>query len=372
MALFYDIVDMTGGVMSMKKKKEKSQKEKLKKYITERQRYEIELLLKEKYTLPRISKALGIAYHTLWHEVKRGTVKQIDTHLREFYAYRADYAQMVCDNSMSNRGRNLKIGSDHELAAYIEDMVRNKKYSPEALLRHAENENLQFATRLCYKTIYNYLDAGLFLNASVDDLPVKRSVKKKKDDTSSVALNNKKGRSIEERPKDILERKQYGHWEMDTVVSAKNTGKSCLLVLSERMTREEIVIKIKDKKSSSVVHALNMLERKYGGKKFREKFKTITCDNGVEFLNQAGIEKSRYTKGNRTTVYYCHPYSSYERGTNENINRMIRRFFPKGTNFDTVTKEQVAMVESWINNYPRKIFGGLSSRLYREGLQIPA
>lgn len=351
--------------------KKRTEKEKQKKYITEAERYQIEILLQQKYTTAQIADALGHKYHTIYHEIRRGTVKQIDTHLREYEAYRADYAQRVYNESVSNRGRNLKIGSDHKLAGYIEDMIR-KKYSPEALLFHAEQENLQFSTKLCYKTIYNYLDAGLFLNASVNDLPVKRSVRRKKNRKSSVALNNRNGRSIEERPKDILERKQYGHWEMDTVVSAQNTGKSCLLVLSERMTREEIVMKIKDKKSSSVVHALNMLERKYGSKKFREKFRTITCDNGVEFLDQEGIEKSKYTKGMRTMVYYCHPYSSYERGTNENINRMIRRFFPKGTNFDTVTKEQAAMVENWINNYPRKILGGISSRRYRENLQLSA
>lgn len=158
---------------------------------------------------------------------------------------------------------------------------------------------------------------------------------------------------------------------MDTVVSAQGKGKGCLLVLSERMTREEIIEKMKARTSSSVVHALNMLERKYGSRKFREKFKTITCDNGCEFLDCKGIEKSRYTEGNRTTVYYCHPYSSWERGTNENINRLIRRFFPKGTVFDDVSVKQVEMVETWINSYPRKILGGISSKAYRESLALP-
>lgn len=338
-------------------------------YITERQRYEIELLLKEKYTKPRISKVLGIKYNTLYKEIERGTVKQLDSLLAEHYIYKADYAQMVYEKSTSNRGRNLKIGADHRLAAYIETMIREKKYSPEALIRHAENEGLQFSTTLCFKTIYNYLDMGLFLNVDNSDLPYKKSgKKKKKEKKSTVSLNNRKGRSIEERPKSILDREQYGHWEMDTVVSAQGTGLSCLLVLSERMTREELIMKISDKKSATVVSALNMLERQYGTKAFREKFKTITCDNGVEFLDTEGIEKSISTKRPRTTIYYCHPYSSYERGTNENINRMIRRFFPKGTNFDEVTPAQVMTVESWINNYPRKILGGLSSNLFRKQL----
>lgn len=341
-------------------------------YITERQRFEIELLLKEKYTMPRIAETLGIKYNTLYKEICRGTVKQLDYELREIMVYKADYAQLVYERSTSNRGRNLKIGCDHKLAAYIEDMIRNKKYSPEALLRQIKNEGLHFDTTLCPKTIYNYLDMGLFLNAGNADLPYKKPQQKKKEKKSTVSLNNRKGRSIEERPKEILDRGQYGHWEMDTVVSAKDTGLSCLLVLSERMTREEIVIKIRNKKESTVVRALNRLEKQYGSKKFRQKFKTITCDNGVEFLDSEGIEKSCLTKKPRTTLYYCHPYSSYERGTNENINRMIRRFFPKGTNFDDVTPAQVAAVESWINNYPRKIFGGLSSNLYRKSLALTA
>lgn len=354
-----------------KRETEKVPEEKQKHYITEAQRYQIEILLQEKYKIPCIAEKLGIKYHALWHEIRRGTVKQLDSLLAEHYVYKADYAQMVYEKSVANRGRNLKIGADHKLAAYIEDMVKNH-YSPEALLLHAKNEGLTFSTSLCFKTIYNYFDMDLFVNAGVDDLPTKRKRKKKTERKSSVALNNRKGRSIEERPKEILDREQYGHWEMDTVVSAQNTGKSCLLVLSERMGREEIMLKIRDKKSASVVRALDKLEKKYGSRKFREKFKTITCDNGVEFLDQEGIERSISTKKNRTVLYYCHPYSSYERGTNENINRMIRRFFPKCTNFDDVTPKQVQFVEDWINNYPRKILGGISSRQFIKMLGLDA
>ena len=344
----------------------------MKHYITEAERYQIEILLKKKCGIREIAESLGHEYYTIYHEIKKGMVKQLDTHLREIYVYKADYAQRITEENMSNRGRNLKIGSDHKLAAYIEDMIKNKKYSPEALLYHARNEGLSFDTEICKGTIYNYINMGLFLNISYKDLPHQKKRKKKKAETSTVALNNRSGRSIEKRDPDIKERRSYGHWEMDTVVGGQGKGKSCLLVLSERMTREEIIIKMKDKKSFSVVHALNMLEKKLGSRKFREKFRTITVDNGVEFLDSSGIEKSRYTKVNRTTLFYCHPYSSWERGTNENINRMIRRFFSKGIDFDVVTKQQVKFVEDWINNYPRKILGGLSSNQYRERLKQPA
>lgn len=91
-------------------------------------------------------------------------------------------------------------------------------------------------------------------------------------------------------------------------------------------------------------------------------FKSITCDNGSEFANWAGIERSVWKrKGQRTTVYFCHPYTACERGTNENINRMIRRHFPKGTDFGKVTAAEVKRVERWINTYPREILGFSSS-----------
>lgn len=333
-------------------------------YITESDRYQIEILLKQKYGISEISGILGIEYHTLWHEIKKGTVMQLDTNLMEHYVYKADYAQMLTEKNMSNRGRNLKIGSDYGLVSYIEDMVKNKKYSPEALLLHADNSGMQFKTRLCFKTIYNYFDMGLFLNASCDDLPQKKKTNRKKQRKPKVALNNRSGRSIDERGKEVIERNMYGHWEMDTVVGGQGKGSSCLLVLSERKAREEIIIKLDNKKTVSVCSALDSLERKLGSRKFREKFKTITCDNGVEFLDSEGIESSCLTKTKRTVLYYCHPYSSWERGTNENINRLIRRFFPKGINFDEVSEKQVRMVEDWINNYPRKILGGISSREY--------
>lgn len=338
-------------------------------YITEAERYQIEILLRQKYTIKQIAECLGHKYHTIYHEIKKGTVKQLDSLLAEHYVYKADYAQMISRQNMSNRGRNLKIGNDHKLAAYIEDMIKNKKYSPAALLTAANRNGLVFSSRICVKTIYNYIDMGLFLNISFNDLPYKKAVRKKKDDdTSSVALNNRKGRSIEKRDPSVMERSSYGHWEMDTVVGGQKKGKACLLVLSERMSREEIIIKLKDKRSSSVVHALNMLERRYGSRRFKEKFKTITCDNGVEFLDSKGIEKSRYSKGSRAVLYYCHPYSCFERGTNENINRMIRRFFPKGINFDDVKPVEIQKVEDWINNYPRPILGGLSSNRFRHDI----
>lgn len=143
----------------------------------------------------------------------------------------------------------------------------------------------------------------------------------------------------------------------DVVSEMRRVWEETLFVLSERLTRNEIIIKMPDQTAASVVAALNKLERRFG-KKFSQIFKSITFDNGSEFMDCAGIEKSVYGKDRkRTKVYYCHPYSAYERGTNENINKMIRRFLPKGTDFRKVTAAYIQRVETWINNYPREILG---------------
>lgn len=171
----------------------------------------------------------------------------------------------------------------------------------------------------------------------------------------------------------IDEREEFGHWEGDTVYSGKGKRKTtrALLTLTERKTRKEIIIAIPNRKAETVVKALDALERKLGARRFRAIFKSITFDNGTEFAAAEGLERSCVNKRlPRTKVYFCHPYSSWERGTNENTNGMIRRRFPKGTNFAAVTNAQIAQAENWINNYPRKILGYKSSEIvFRECLR---
>lgn len=123
--------------------------------------------------------------------------------------------------------------------------------------------------------------------------------------------------------------------------------------------------------AQTVVKALDALERKLGARRFRAIFKSITFDNGTEFAAAEELERSCINKHlPRTKVYFCHPYSSWERGTNENTNGMIRRRFPKGTNFAAVTNAQIVQAENWINNYPRKILGYKSSEIvFRECLR---
>lgn len=124
----------------------------------------------------------------------------------------------------------------------------------------------------------------------------------------------------------VNQRLEFGHWEMDLVVGCSGS-RAALLTLTERQTRQELIYKLPDKRAASVRAVFDKLERDMGRKKFRERFKSITTDNGPEFLEYDKLRQS-IRDGPRFDIYYCHSYSAWEKGTNENHNRMIRRWFP--------------------------------------------
>ena len=150
--------------------------------------------------------------------------------------------------------------------------------------------------------------------------------------------------------------------EGDSVIGTIKKGET-VLTMTERLTRMELIFKSPGKTEASTVAMLNRLERRIGSGNFRKIFKTITFDNGTEFSDVNGLEYSPYTKKKRTSVYYCHPYCSSERGSNENQNGFIRRFIPKGTVISSYSKEYIQNVQDYINNYyPRAIFNGENSQ----------
>ena len=334
------------------------------KYLTERERYQIEVLLKQNTSVQDIAKLLNKARSTIYREIKNGTVELLNHDLTTYKVYLADAGQRIQDERSHNKGKDLKIGNDLELVQFIEKMVLEQKYSPVAILAHIQKNNLQFKTQLCFKTIYNYVHSGIFLNITSNSLPMPRKKMEKKREKRQS--RNHIHTSIEERPKEIYDRLTYGHWELDTVESGKG-DKTCLFVFTERMTREELIYKADGKNQTCLIKILNQLERKLTAPVFRETFKTITCDNGCEFLDMESMEKSIYNKVmKRTKVYYCHPYNACERGSNENANKLIRRWIPKGSHISEFTDQYIKELQDWMNNYPRRIFNYLSSKEYKE------
>ena len=328
------------------------------KHLKERDRYKIEILLKEGLKPIEIAQRMRKGLRTIEREITRGKVRLLNCDLTYREEYCADAGQRIYEENARNKGPLFKIGKDHQLAKHIENRIITEKYPPDAVIGEIKEKGLEFEAKICTKTLYNYIDRGdVFLNLTNKDLPVKRDGKKREYKKVKIAHKNLKGTSIEERPPKVEDREEYGHWEMDCVVGKKEGGGAVLLVLSERSRREEIIIKMPNKTQESVVASLDRLERKYG-KEFKEKFKTITVDNGSEFLDYKGIERSIRNDGmKRVNLYYAHPYSSWERGTNENINKMIRRFIPKGTDINKISNARIKLIENWINSYPRRILG---------------
>lgn len=336
------------------------------KQLTYKDRVKIETLYNDQHlNYTQISEILGKHRTTISRDIKLGLV-ELETSYLPVWKYCAEVAQRKNEENETAKGTNLKIGNDMKLASFIEKEIKEEKSSPEVI--EYKIKQIKFSTTVCFKTIYNYIDKEI-LEVKRKDLTYGNYTKKEDSnkEESEKIKPNKEGKTIHDRPEEIKAREEIGHWEMDLVEGLKGKKEPYLLVLSERKTRKEIIELIPNKKASSVAKALDRIERKLGVEKFRKTFKTITTDNGAEFRNWKVIEKS-YTgsKKARTTQYFADAYSSWQRGTNENINKMIRRFLPKGTSFKGLKQEDVKRIEKWINNYPRKILKFKTSEEYYE------
>ena len=328
------------------------------KTLTWNDRLQIEAWQRVGVSPRQMAAELHVHISTIYRELKRGQYEHLNSDYTTEIRYSPDISEQKKQENLRAKGGGLKIGNDHDFAQFVEFMIGSEKYSPGAVLLEIQRRGIVFKTSISKTTLYRYIDQGIFLTITNKNLPVKRNQKK-----GYKKVRQKKaprGTSIEKRPEEIAERVSFGHWEMDCVEGKKKTKKT-LLVLTERLTRREIIRLMPDKTAESVVKALDSLEREIGIKKFRKMFLSITVDNGGEFSDCEGIERSYRGKSKRTTVYYCHPYSSYERGSNENQNGFIRRFIPKGTAISKYTPGEIKEIQDFINYYPRGIFDFKSS-----------
>jgi len=314
-------------------------------HLTPGERANIELLLKEKVKPAEIARMLGRHRSVITREIQRNSVTQRDSSLRERKRYFADAADRQYKARRKSTGRKIKLAQAMDMIKYTEIKIKKDKWSPDAAIGRAKIEHPEWES-ISTKTFYNYIDLGLVNVKPIDlHLKVRLRLKKKR------VVKRKKilGKSITERPKEVENRLEFGHWEMDTVVG-KREKSSVLLTLTERCTGMEILRMIAGKTPDDVLLALRDIKAKCAH--FNQMFKTVTCDNGTEFSASQGMENAL-----GVPVYYAHPYSSFERGTNENHNGIIRRFIPKGKSMDDIPESMVERIESFMNSLPRKRFG---------------
>ena len=317
-------------------------------HLTAEKRAQIEILVRRKVPKSEIAREVGISRSTLYNELARGSVIQMDSELRQHVRYFGDAGQRVYEKRRMNSRPPLKLAKAYEFIAYAERQILEEKLAPETICGAARRNGL-FQETVCAKTLYNYIDQRLLKVRNIDLL-----LKVKRRQTVHQERRHKRlvGMSIDERPEIVNNREEFGHWEIDTVVGKRDTS-AVLLTLDERTTGFRHMFKINSRSAEAVEEGLCQLRSLYG-ERFHAVFRSITCDNGSEFATLPQFLHD-------TAIYYAHPYSSFERGLNEKQNSLIRRFFPKGRSLDGVSPDAVQRVQDWCNRFPRKAFAFASS-----------
>lgn len=311
------------------------------------EREKITVLQSQGLSIRNIASELGRNPSTISRELKRpnalyfrGVYIGSQTHLRVQQAWKESHER----ENMFLKQRNVQ--------EFIEKYLKYG-YSP-AIISHLLQE--RFNEKVSHETLYIYIYSPKKNLSKYLRFHKLYRIPRKKERRKYIGTGKNIPNRIDIDLRDELanKRAEFGHFECDSIESKRVKGKqkSCLTVLVDRATRMTVIRKTASLNSTQTAKSIVKAMKPY-----RSTIKSITYDNGKEFTKHEKINKLLNIKS-----YFCKPYASYEKGTVENINGLIRRFFPKGTDFDTITEEEIAYVEDWINNRPMKIFNYISPR----------
>ncbi len=267
-------------------------------HLTPTKRIQLDAFIRAGMKPTDIAKELGVHHTTIYRELKRCTYEHLNSDYTTETRYNPEGAQARYEANLRAKGPELKIGNDYELADYLIAKIRDEKYSPEAAIGEAEVKGWPFKTHICASTAYNYIRGEIFGDELTVSMLPQHGKRHQPERPAGSMPRKPAGRSIEDRPEHINDRSTFGHWEMDSVESCQGVSNT-YIVMTERKTRWELIIPSPDKTAASVVAAIDGLEAKYGDL-FPKVFRSITCDNGCEFADAAGIERSASGKGTRT------------------------------------------------------------------------
>ena len=309
--------------------------------ISREERVYIQIYRKENKSINWIAKKLGRSPSTISRELKRNSWKAFTT------VYNALAAQNQADERQRNSHRKTPILEKYpELARYVEDMIK-EGHSPEIIAGRINKMGL-FETTISHETIYNYIYTNK--KELIKYLRWYNHKQRKKRGKKQAANRIRNRVFIDNRPENINNREEIGHWEVDTMeFTRKQDGEIVALnVLVERKTRLVLLTPLKTKASEETTNAIiNRLS------KFDPEFvKSITFDNGSENTKHTKIAEVLNVE-----TFFCHPYSGWEKGSVENRIGLLRFFLPKGKNIDNISDELIAELEYKINMRPMKILG---------------
>ncbi len=301
--------------------------------LTSHDRYILGALKKQGVPVQQIADHLGFHRSTIYRELRRNSCHHTDG------AYRPSKAERRTRARRSRSRRNRHYGkADFTMVRYF----LRKKWSPEQIVGHIRRFSLM-QRRMSHETIYQYIwrdkSYGGNLWTHLRQSPKLRRKRYRAYDRRGRMTGK---RHISERPKSVESRRTKGHWEIDTVMG--HGSPDCIVTLVERKTGFVQIGKLRDRTTSSLnKRTLALINRQPGA------FKTITADNGTEFHQYRHIEKHANVR-----FYFATPHHSWERGSNENTNGLIRQYLPKGTSMKKLTQQQCDEIANKLNSRPRK------------------
>lgn len=305
--------------------------------ITREQRYEIDVLKRQGYKNTEIGLIIGKHRSSIGRELERNGAGG------RYGAATADKRAKQRRSQASQRPKRLTPA----VVALVEDKLRTEQWSPEEISGRLQKEGHRSVS---HETIY--LHVWRDKHAGGDLYKHLRQQKKRRKRYGSKdrrgIIPNRVG--IEERPAVVEARSRIGDWEIDTVIGAKHQG--ALVTSVERKSRYLVMAPVGSTKAQDVGDVLVAMMRPH-----RALVETITADNGREFAQHEEIARKL-----SAWVYFARPYHSWERGTNENTNGLVRQYFPKSTNLLSVDADQVREVAAKLNNRPRKVLDWKSPR----------
>jgi transposase, IS30 family len=302
-------------------------------HLTQAQRYEIQTLKQLKHTLKFIADYIGKDKSVVCRELQRNSDKRNGI-------YKAELAIKKCESRHKNK--NKKIHFTSQVKEFIDTYLK-EDYSPEQIVGLAKKENMKCVS---IERIYQYIwdDKS---NGGNLHLYLRTQGKKYR---KRGAAKDKRGQivgrvGIEERPAIVDQKCRFGDLEVDLIIGKDH--KQAILTINDRVSG---VLKMKKLESKSAIEVQNAIVSELS--EWKPYLHTITSDNGKEFS-----EHQKVAQNLDIDYYFARPYHSWERGANENLNGLIRQYFPKGSDFKSITDEQVKQVQEKLNNRPRKRFG---------------
>lgn len=308
-------------------------------HLTAEERGAIEYGLSRKHKISAIALELNRHPSTIYREIKRNTYSQGKNAIYGAYPYQATNA----GNLASLRKRKSHQPTKQQETILQTILVHLElKWSPEQIVNGLSGVSVST------KTIYNWIHQKIL---PFDRKKLRRKGKGYKEKETGTLLRRPDSdwllqHSIELRPEEVNHRELFGHWEADSVLSGRK-GSGAVASFLERKTRKYVTYKMARKTSQCMYEAFNQLLNDFKG-----CVHSVTCDRGTEFMNQEYVEQ---LEENNLEIYFAHPYSPHERGSNENHNGLLREYFPKGTDFGKVTQEKLTMATEAINQRPRKV-----------------